>query len=203
MLQLNAVIMAAGQSRRFGSNKLLLSLQGKPVIQHLLDQFPFNLFHQVVLVYSHEPVRLIAQKYPLILCHNDHPSQGKGGTIRLGLETCDDGEGTLFLVGDQPLLRRATIITLTKKFLNHPKNIVMPVIGKTPCNPVFFPEACLPELKTLQGDVGGKVVIQKHADLIVRVPFDDANEFVDIDAPETYEKLIKVCCDEQISRKSQ
>jgi molybdenum cofactor cytidylyltransferase len=193
MIRLNAVIMAAGQSRRFGSNKLLLTLQGKPVIQHLLDQFPFQLFHQVVMVYSHEPVRIIAQNYPLLLCRNDRPLLGKGETIRLGLETCDDAEGTLFLVADQPLLKDATISALVEKFLHHPTRIVMPVIDTTPCNPVFFPAACLHELKSLRGDVGGKVVIQKHPELVIPVPFNDPHEFIDIDAPETYDKLTKLC----------
>ncbi|MCF6267735.1 MAG: nucleotidyltransferase family protein [Desulfuromusa sp.] len=192
MNRLNAVIMAAGQSNRFGANKLLLPLQGKPVIQHLLDRFPFNLFHQVVLVYSSDRVETIAQKYPLVLCRNDHPDHGQGLTIRLGVNASNDAEGTLFLVADQPLLSRATIMTLIEVFLHNRGRIVMPVTDETPHNPVFFPKSCLPELKELQGDVGGKVVIKKHPELIMQVPFENPNEFVDIDTPDTYEWLTKM-----------
>jgi len=174
MIRLNAIIMAAGQSRRFGSNKLLLPLQGKPIIQHLLDQFPFQLFHQVVLVYSHEQVRTIAKNYPLILCHNEHPSLGKWQTIQLGLKTCDDAEGTLFLVADQPLLKEVTIITLAETFRQHPT-----------------------ELKSLQGDIGGRTVIRQHSDLLMPIPFNDPNEFIDIDTPETYNKLTELCLDKE------
>lgn len=197
MIRLNAIIMAAGQSRRFGANKLLLPLQGKPVIQHLLDQFPFQLFHQVVLVYSHEQVRVIAQQYPLQLCHNDHPSRGKWQTIQLGLKTCDDVEGILFLVADQPLLKEATITTLAKKFLQHPTRIIRPVIASKPCNPVFFPASCLQELKSLQGDIGGRTVIRRHSDLVMSISFEDPSEFIDIDTPETYNKLTQLCFDKQ------
>ncbi len=197
MIRLNAIIMAAGQSRRFGSNKLLLPLQGKPIIQHLLDQFPFQLFHQVVLVYSHEQVRTIAKNYPLILCHNEHPSLGKWQTIQLGLKTCDDAEGTLFLVADQPLLKEVTIITLAETFRQHPTRIIRPIIADKPGNPVFFPASCLQELKSLQGDIGGRTVIRQHSDLLMPIPFNDPNEFIDIDTPETYNKLTELCLDKE------
>jgi molybdenum cofactor cytidylyltransferase len=193
MLRLNAIIMAAGQSHRFGTNKLLLPLQGKPVIRHLLDQFPFPLFQQVVLVYSHEQIRTIAQDYPLILCHNDRPSLGKWQTIQLGLESCDDAAGTLFLVADQPLLKKTTIVTLAETFRHDPTRIIRPVIGRKPGNPVFFPKSCLQELKSLQGDIGGRTVIHNHSDLVISVPFVDPLEFIDIDTPETYNKLTELC----------
>lgn len=190
MLRLSAVIMAAGQSQRFGSNKLLLPLGKKTVIQHLLDSFPFQLFHQVVLIYSSTAVEAIAQTYPVTLCRNDNPGLGQGQSIRLGLETCADADGYLFLVADQPLLKRASIITLTEAFQQNPTRIVIPVVNESRCNPVLFPKSCWQDLKSLRGDVGGKVVIQKHPQLVLPISFDDPHEFIDIDTPDAY-ALIK------------
>ncbi len=195
MIQLNAIIMAAGRSQRFGSNKLLLPLQGKPVIQHLLDHLPFQLFQRVVLVYSHPQVEAIAARYPLALCRNDQPEAGQGTTIRLGVEASGTATGTLFLVADQPLLKGSTIVALAEQFRRHPTRIIMPVCAEKPGNPVFFPASCLEELKNLRGDVGGKVVIRNHPELIMTVPCSDPEEFIDIDTAETYSELKQLCGD--------
>ena len=36
---IHIIYMAAGNSRRFGSNKLFYELDGKPMYRHLLDRF--------------------------------------------------------------------------------------------------------------------------------------------------------------------
>jgi len=189
MIRLNAVIMAAGLSRRFGVNKLLLPLGGKPVITRVLDNFPFVLFTRTVIVFSHPEVRDIASVYPLLPVYNATPERGQSGSIRLGLEACEDADGTLFLVADQPLLKQVTIVTLAEAFRDNPEAIVIPQANGSSRNPVFFPRACLPQLKSLDGDTGGRVVIRQNPERLITVQFDDPEEFTDIDTPETYARL--------------
>ncbi len=191
MLRLNAVIMAAGLSRRFGENKLLLPLGGKPVITHILEHFPFSLFHQVVVVYAHQEVKEIAARYPVILAYNSCPEDGQGGSIRLGLAACEDADCTMFLVADQPLLKTATIVKLVETCRAAPEAIVMPQVNGAARNPVFFPRFCLPQLKSLQGDIGGRVVVKEHPERLLPVPFADPEEFIDIDTPEVYAQLAR------------
>jgi len=54
-----------------------------------------------------------------------------------------------------------------------------------------LPKFCLPQLKSLQGDVGRRVVVKEHPDWLLPVPFTAPEEFTDIDTPEVYARLVR------------
>ena len=76
----------------------------------------------------------------------------------------------MFLVADQPLLKTATIVKLVETCRAAPEAIVMPQVNGAARNPVFFPRFCLPQLKSLQGDIGGRVVVKEHPERLLPVP---------------------------------
>jgi molybdenum cofactor cytidylyltransferase len=160
MLKPDAVIMASGFSSRMGANKLLLEINGKPVIQRFLDNLPLGIFRKVVLVYSEKSVADACEGYGIELVENTAPEEMKSGTIKHGVQACEGASGLMFFVADQPCLKRETIETLVSVYRRNSKKIIIPISAGKGRNPVIFPESTFAELKELEGDNGGKKVMK-------------------------------------------
>jgi len=191
MADLDAVILAAGLSQRMGCNKLLLPFGESTVIGRFLARFPHALFARVIVVIADRMVETIAQAFPVRICRNEHPEEGKGSSIRLGLQAGSPQHGVLFSVADQPLLTGATIARLVATFNTDPTRIVMPKVVDTPANPVIFPADLRGELQLLQRDEGGRTVIERHFQRVSTVEFASSDQFCDIDTDDTYRNLLR------------
>lgn len=191
MVELDAVILAAGLSRRMGCNKLLLPLGESTVFGHFLAKFPYPFFARVIVVVTDRAVEDIARPFPVQISHNTRPEMGKSSSIRLGLEAGEGQRGVLFSVADQPLLTGATIMKLVEVFRTHPTRIVLPKVADTPASPVIFPADLRSALQDLRGDEGGRKVVQRHGERVLAVGFSSPDEFCDIDTDDHYQDILK------------
>lgn len=191
MVELDAVILAAGLSRRMGCNKLLLPFGESTVLGHFLAKFPYALFARVIVVVTDRAVEDIARAFPVQISHNKRPEAGKSSSIRLGLEAGEAQRGVLFSVADQPLLAGSTIMTLVEMFRTHPARIVLPKVAGTPASPVIFPADLRSALRDLQGDEGGRKVVQRHGERVLAVEFPSPDEFCDIDTDDHYQDILR------------
>lgn len=163
-MKLGCVIMAAGESLRFGENKLLQNFDGVPLYARAMAAVPEGAFDRVCVVTAYAPVRHRAEALGFLVVMNDRPDLGLSRTIHLGLEQLTDCDGVAFITADQPLLSAGTVQALTAAFLREPTCIWAASHGGTRGNPCVFPKDLLEELLALQGDVGGSRVIHAHLD---------------------------------------
>ena len=106
----NGVILAAGLASRFGQNKLLQPLAGRPLFRHALEAALESGLHELVLVCGPELARIAPQKPRLTCVLNPKPQLGQAGSLRLGLEAAAPRcSHVLFMLADQPLITRALI----------------------------------------------------------------------------------------------
>lgn len=182
-MRLGCVVMAAGDARRFGENKLAAEIGGKTLIRRALEAVPEEEFAVVAVVTQYPEVEALAAEFGFTPVRNPHPDWGISYTIRLGLEAAGDCDGVLFQVSDQPLLRRESVRALADCFRRHPDKLAALSHGGIRGNPCVFPAACFPELLALREDRGGSSVIRRHEDalLLVEVP---ARELEDVDTPQ-------------------
>ena len=164
--QLGCVVMASGLGRRFGGNKLLAGLEGKPLVQYALDATG-GLFARRVVVTRHAdvadlcraqgvPVVLHSQPRVVVTRHADvadlcraqgvpvvlHSQPHRSDTVRLGLEALSAGsglDGCLFCPGDQPLLTWETVLSLALCGACAPGPIWRAAWQEKPGAPVLFP----------------------------------------------------------------
>jgi len=190
------IVMAAGEGKRFGANKLLEELAGAPLYRWALGAVDPALFSQVIVVTGHRPVAETAAALGFTVVKNGAPELGVSRTIRLGLEAAEQACGALFMTADQPLLTGETLRRLIDAFLAQPDQIIAASHGGVRGNPCVFPKEFFPELLCLQGDTGGSAVIRRHPErlLLVEVP---EQELLDCDTPEALaicrEKAVKKC----------
>ena len=192
MCKIDAIILASGLSKRMGVNKLLLPLGNSTVINHFLSRFPYSFFEKVIFVFTDQQVGDIATQFPVLLCYNDTPEVGKSHSIQLGLAASTAEDGIMFVVADQPLLKSTTIQKLVTAFKMDKTSIVLPEVNGNRCNPVIFPTDCRTKLSQLHGDAGGRHVIKMYPKRAQTIPFKSADEFVDIDTPGMYQKVVSL-----------
>lgn len=187
-MKIGCVILASGESVRFGSNKLLADFCGKPLLNHLLDALPGGLV-TVVVTRSAAVCELAKAKGFRCLLHRQPEVRD---TIRLGLSALPDTDGCLFCVGDQPLLTAETIKKVVDAYREDATRIVRAAYGDRQGNPVLFPPSLYSELETLAEGEAGVTVIRRHPDLVRTVQAAFAEELADVDTQEALEALQKL-----------
>jgi len=189
-LKLGCVVMAAGNARRFGENKLAAELDGRSLIRRALEAVPPEAFDSVVVVTQYPEIASLAQEFHFTAIQNQHPDFGISHTIRLGLIKLTDCDGVLFLVSDQPLLRRESVAALVEFWKRQPEKIAALGHSGVRGNPCLFPARFFPELMELREDRGGNTVIRRHEEDLVLLET-DAGELYDVDTAEALERLQK------------
>lgn len=181
--QVGCVVMASGWSRRFsGENKLLLPVDGKPMIRHTLEKLAALPLERVTVVSRYEPVREMAAEYGFQAL--DNPLMLQSDTIRLGLAEMAEMDGCMLCVADQPYCTRESMEALLRLFRENPDRICRLSFRGQPGNPAIFPWALFAEISALTGDTGAREVIRRYPDRVLMLETADAEELHDIDRPE-------------------
>lgn len=187
-MKIGCVILAAGNAARFGKNKLECTVHGKSLIRHTLELVPTELVSTVTVVTQYPAIIDIAKEFHFTAVHNTHPEFGQSHSIQLGLAAMSDHDAVLFMVADQPLLRRETVVRLLELSRRHPHAIVCLSSGGVPGNPCLFPARFYDALRTLQGDQGGRSIRQSHLSEVITLEV-EKDELRDIDTPEALAEL--------------
>lgn len=190
---ISAVVLAAGRAQRIGQEKLLLPLRGKPVLQWVLESALASDLDEIVCVtraLTSPQRQLNLSDERLLWLTNYAANRGQSTSVISGLwATNPRSDGVMFLVGDQPLIRKELINALIEKFKSASAWIVAPSFKKEPRNPVLFRRNLFPELLQLTGDRGGRMLIEKHRNNTALVEWPDELPFLDLDVHEDYERL--------------
>jgi molybdenum cofactor cytidylyltransferase len=179
------VLLAAGQSARFGRQKLLEAWHGEPLVRNAARSLiGAGLQPVVVVVSTDERLRDALAELPLTIVENAHPENGISSSIAVGLRALPEtATAALLAVSDQPHLTAAAIEQLVDAF--QPGRIVVPRFGDHRGNPPVFDRRFFPELLALAGDQGGQRVITAHAESVTEVSL-SASLGDDIDRPQEW-----------------
>lgn len=187
----SAVILAAGSSTRLGTPKQLLELEGKPVLQHVVDAVSSGGFAEIVVVLGHAAAA-IEQALDLpegarIVVNPDH-EEGQSTSLRCGLASIDPESGAAALfVGDQPRIERALVDEVVQTFRSSGAQVARAVYRGTPGHPVVVARAIFEAFGAGTGDSGARSFLEA-AEGVVQVDL-DADAPRDIDTWEDFEAL--------------
>lgn len=185
------VILAAGDSTRFGSPKQLLDWKGKPFIRHIVETALHAGLEPVLVITGihHADIESRLSDLPVTVMQNPNYKNGQSESIKLGIKSLPSNVGAnIFLLADQPQIPMEVIKALKEKHSQTLSPIIAPlVLEERRANPVLFDKTTFPDLLKLSGDVGGRAIFDKHkADYL---PWHDDILIFDIDTPEDYERL--------------
>jgi len=188
--RVGVIVLAAGGSRRFGSPKQLLPWEGKTLVRHVVDRVLDSSVDQVAVVLGHhaESVGALLSGRGVLTVINEDWEQGQASSVRAGLQALPESyDACLFVLADQPHVTSDLIDSMVARYRHTLAPVVLPVYRGQRGNPVLFARALFPELLEMQGDQGGRQVIERHEQEIEAVEVHDPNLFLDIDTVEEYE----------------
>ncbi len=179
------ILLAAGASRRFGSDKLLHRLAaGTPVAAVALANLRAALPHVIAVVRPGATALadlLSDAGATVILCAN--ADEGMGASLAAAVGASGDAAGWVIALADMPYIRPQTIEKVATS-LAAGAAIVAPAYRGERGHPVGLSARFRPQLLALRGDAGARALLQQHADLIKLIEVDDPGVCRDIDTPD-------------------
>ena len=219
VLPIGCVIMASGLGRRFGSDKLMASFQGKPLIAQILRATSSALFADRIVVTRSKAVQTFCETTGIPVLFHEFPN--RKDTVRLGLtallQSHPELKGCLFALGDQPLLSRETLETMAIAFsqnlvsrscenekaisskkgqgifrlcFEEPSDVTDPKPSVTVGSPVLFSDFFFEELLALPAGKGGSFLIRNYPEDVHLIPALSPYELMDVDTPENLNFLL-------------
>lgn len=171
--------------------KLLLPVGGIPMVERVIRAARSPLIGECILIYRHHAVGEIGKRNGIRTAYNPHAEQGQSAAVKLGITCADPAtDGFMFFVGDQPCLTQSTVHELIGVFAGKNDRIVVPLYNGRRGNPVIFPSILRGTLLSLEGDCGGRMIVERMEDSAVFVPVDEGREGEDIDTRVDYEKMV-------------
>lgn len=183
--------LAAGNSRRFGSQKLLHTYNGKELYRHTLDLLKQTQYEIIVVTKHQEIYEAVRKETNVQVVKSEYSHLGMSYTIHAGLQFLKNKERPfqmVFVVADQPHLKLTTIEMLIKECEDNHAKLGTITCCHRQCNPTLFHSDYYDELMHLSNDQGGRVILNKYNEIVYKVARDDMQEFVDIDYQEDVEK---------------
>jgi molybdenum cofactor cytidylyltransferase len=190
------MVLAAGLSRRMGIPKMLLPYQQKTLVRYVIEKSLNSVLDGVVVVinpkveglYEEVSIRGVKQ-----VIQNNDSYLGMSTSIKAGLRSLPQQvEATVILLGDQPEICENLIDKVVETYrLKHKPSVVQSVfLNNEKGHPVLFKRNMFPHLLKMDGDRGGKSVIQKFSKEVVYAEMNQMN-IPDVDTFEDYQRLIK------------
>jgi len=191
--QIGGVILAAGEARRFGAQKLLAPLGGRPLLQHVIDAANTSCLEDIALVVGANAedlvVRLDVGRARVV--RNPDPSRGLASSLQVGLRGLDPRlHAALVLLGDVPGVTTALIDELVSRGRETRASAIVSVWRGRRSPPVVLHKSLWASAFALQGDVGMREVLADQ-DVVEFSVTDPLGSLDDIDTEEDHARATR------------
>jgi len=187
-----AVVLAAGGSVRMGQPKQLLPVGGQPMVHRVAETAcSAGLAQVVVVVGAHaRAVQDALTGLAVEIVANEDWAQGMSSSLRVGLRALrPEIEAALLVLADQPALTSGVLAALVTHFYETGAPIVAPVYAGRRGNPVLFHHSLFAELLAVEGDQGGRVLLNRYREKVELLPVDDPAVVLDVDTRHDYAQI--------------
>ncbi|MBI3117311.1 MAG: molybdenum cofactor cytidylyltransferase [Candidatus Hydrogenedentes bacterium] len=192
---ISAIVLAAGESRRMGQQKVLLPFRGHTVIEHIVQQAADAAVDEIVAVVGHEreAVETCLQPYRVKVVVNSCYQNGMLSSVRAGLDALqENAAAVMVLLGDQPHVRADVLRALIQRFKQSDKSIVIPSYRGRAGHPALVSLVHRNEIMQRYAEEGLRGLYTAHPDDIEWVLVEDAGIVEDMDTPEDYERVLQL-----------
>lgn len=180
-----AVLLAAGSSTRMGAaNKLVATVDDKPLVRIAAEAALGSRATSLTVVTGADRARVETALSGLdaTFVHNPDHALGMSTSLRAGLADLPKTvDGAIVLLADMPGVTPAVIDRVIAAFRED--GIVVPTNGGRRGNPVLWSRRFFPDLIAVEGDTGGRRLIEANLQAVSEVEVGPAVA-LDVDTPE-------------------
>jgi molybdenum cofactor cytidylyltransferase len=188
-----AIVLAAGQSRRMGRNKLLLPFGRSTVIETIVAEVQASEVGDIVVVTGHERAQIEARlaTYPVCCIFNsDYARVEMLTSIQVGLRAlAENVEAALIVLGDQPRIQRDVVRRVIGAY--RPGALIVPSFEHRRGHPILLDRSIWPDVLASPAEATLRAVINARAECIRYVEVESDSVLRDIDTPEDYEQAMR------------
>lgn len=184
-----AIILAAGESKRMGSPKMLLPFHGRTMIETVISNVAKSNVSNIVVVLGavREPILKLIDKYNVKYCFNDNYQNGMLSSVICGFRNLtSDYSAVLVFQGDQPLITPKVIDAVIEEYLSSEKGIVIPVCRSRRGHPILIDRKYHEEIGKLSTDKGLRSLASEFSDDVQEVDTDEPGILRDFDTYKEY-----------------
>lgn len=184
-----AIVLAAGESRRMGTPKMLLPYSDVTVIEQVIRNLLAAEVDRIIVVLgaSRDEIMKVTRNYDVFHCYNDDYKSGMLSSVKCGFYSLPDGcLGALIMPGDQPMTSTAEINRVINAFIGSDKGLVMAAHGGKRGHPLIVDMKYIDEVLNLQEGEGLRGLASRHPEDVLESETDDESVLRDIDTQEDY-----------------
>jgi molybdenum cofactor cytidylyltransferase len=186
-VQVVGILLAAGASARFKSDKLLAPYQGQALFRHALGALrsAHRVASIIMVVNPTFPLAEGGGQGPVTVVVNPDHEEGMGSSLRAGIRAAP-GEADAYLVAlaDMPRITAEFIDSLVDFAEKTPKQVIIPLYGGQRGHPVVLKSPLRDALLQVRGDVGARAIVRDHPEMVRLFETDNPAVVFDIDTPE-------------------
>jgi molybdenum cofactor cytidylyltransferase len=190
-----AAVLAAGESRRMGSPKPLLPIDGSFFLEKIVAALGRTRIAAIVVVLGHraEEIRPRIAHLPVRVVVNDRYREGQLSSLQAALRSlaAESPDALLLHLVDHPLVDPALVDLMIERYYATGKRVVVPRYRGRRGHPVLISRELFPELLALEAGRGANEVIRAHAAETLEVETEWEGVAVDIDTPDEYERFLR------------
>jgi molybdenum cofactor cytidylyltransferase len=188
------IIIAAGGSSRFGKPKQLLEWRGESFINRAIATAFAAGLDPVVLVLGafYDQIKENIRNRPgLRIVQNENWANGQSTSLKTGIKNLDEQSlPFVFMLVDQPRITAELILDIINEYQATDAEIVVTKTNKHRSPPILFDPVCIDELNKLEGDEGGRKLMDRF--VTREITAGDPLIASDIDTEEDYKKLTEL-----------
>jgi molybdenum cofactor cytidylyltransferase len=189
---LAAAILAAGESRRMGEPKALVSVQGLTFVEHLFTatRLPRVGLTRIVLGAHAAEIGPKLKFDPAMVVFNPDWATGQLSSIHAAIRSLpiDATEGIILCPVDHPLVSLRLVAELIARFDSSGQPIALPIFRGKRGHPVIFRATLYEELLAASPEIGARQVVWAHSKEIQEVPTEEEGVILNLNDPETLKK---------------
>ena len=189
-----AVVLAAGESRRMGTQKLLLPFGDATVVEAVVKAALGSRVDRAMVVLGADAREVRAKLAPTGADFTVNEDHGRGmlSSVQAGFAALGEGaEAAVVMLGDQPFLPSAVVDAVIAAHRTSGKGIVIPTFQGRRGHPVLVDMKYRAEVLGLDPSDGLRQLMRAHPDDIHEADVADANVLRDLDTPEDYQERVK------------
>lgn len=150
-----AVILASGFGRRMGSNKLMLEVEGQPMVEHVIKKASSVM--KTLVISQYDDVLDIGRKHHCVVIKNENPRRGLSESLKLAFTIKDDSY--LILLGDEPFIHHDII----KSYEHVDETFIYQTAYKNGIgHPILLPHWLKEDIIMLEGDIGARSIMKRY-----------------------------------------